>query len=102
MIPIEQLNKRAKKLYDDIDSAKLYIDGQEVEGVIKKKTIKDNIIKVFIGMGNKDGTIEKIEIYDVDGDLLQVQDMQVVKSNHYKFLAVVEIRVENEVENGRY
>lgn len=102
MIPIEQLNKRAKKLYDDINSAKLYINGQEVEGVIKKKTIKDNIIKVFIGMGNKEGTIEKIEIYDVDGDLLQVQDMQVVKSNHYKFLAVVEIRVENEVENGRY
>ena len=102
MIPIEQLSKRAKKLYDDINSAKLYIDGQEVEGVIKKKTIKDNIIKVFIGMGNQEGTIEKIEIYDVDGDLLQVQDMQVVKSNHYKFLAVVEIRVENEVENGRY
>ena len=102
MIPIEQLSKRAKKLYDDINSAKLYIDGQEVEGVIKKKTIKDNIIKVFIGMGKKEGTIEKIEIYDVDGDLLQVQDMQVVKSNHYKFLAVVEIRVENEVKNGRY
>lgn len=102
MIPIEQLSKRAKKLYDDINSAKLYIDGLEVEGVIKKKTIKDNIIKVFIGMGNREGTIEKIEIYDVDGDLLQVQDMQVVKSNHYKFLAVVEIRVENEVENGRY
>lgn len=102
MIPIEQLSKRAKKLYDDINSAKLYIDGQAIDGVIKKKTIKDNIIKVFIGMGNKEGTIEKIEIYDVDGDLLQVQDMQVVKSNHYKFLAVVEIRVENEVENGRY
>lgn len=102
MIPIEQLSKRAKKLYDDINSAKLYINGQAIEGVIKKKTIKDNIIKVFIGMGNKEGTIEKIEIYDVDGDLLQVQDMQVVKSNHYKFLAVVEIRVENEVENGRY
>ena len=102
MIPIEQLSKRAKKLYDDINSAKLYINGQAIDGVIKKKTIKDNIIKVFIGMGNKDGTIEKIEIYDIDGDLLQVQDMQVVKSNHYKFLAVVEIRVENEVENGRY
>ena len=102
MIPIEQLSKRVKKLYDDINSAKLYINGQAIEGVIKKKTIKDNIIKVFIGMGKEDGTIEKIEIYDVDGDLLQVQDMQVVKSNHYKFLAVVEIRVENEVENGRY
>lgn len=102
MIPIEQLSKRAKKLYDDINSAKLYINGQAIDGVIKKKTIKDNFIKVFIGMGNKEGTIEKIEIYDVDGDLLQVQDMQVVKSNHYKFLAVVEIRVENEVENGRY
>lgn len=102
MIPIEQLSKRAKKLYDDINSAKLYINGQAIDGVIKKKTIKDNIIKVFIGMGKEDGTIEKIEIYDIDGDLLQVQDMQVVKSNHYKFLAVVEIRVENEVENGRY
>lgn len=102
MIPIEQLSKRAKKLYDDINSAKLYINGQAIDGVIKKKTIKDNTIKVFIGMGKEDGTIEKIEIYDVDGDLLQVQDMQVVKSNHYKFLAVVEIRVENEVENGRY
>ena len=102
MIPIEQLSKRAKKLYDDINSAKLYINGQVIEGVIKKKTIKDNTIKVFIGMGNNEGTIEKIEIYDIDGDLLQVQDMQIEKSNHYKFLAVVEIRVENEVENGRY
>ncbi|CDZ74879.1 hypothetical protein ING2D1G_0720 [Peptoniphilus sp. ING2-D1G] len=101
MIPIEQLSKRAKKLYDDINSAKLYINGQAIDGVIKKKTIKDNAIKVFVALSSDEGTIEKIEIYDIDGDLLQVQDMQVVKSNHYKFLAVVEIRVENEVENGR-
>ena len=72
------------------------------EGVIKKKTIDKNIIKVFIAISSDDGEINKVEIYDNDGDLLQVQDMQVVKSNHYKFLAVVEIRVENEVENGRY
>lgn len=97
MIVKEQLNKRAKKLYDDIDSAKLVLDGEVIEGVIKKKTINENVIKVFIGMGSRNGLVEKIEIYDKDGDLLQVQDMEIVKDSHYKFLAVVEIRVENEV-----
>lgn len=97
MIVKEQLNKRAKKLYDDINSAKLVLDGEVIEGVIKKKTVNDNVIKVFIGMGSRNGLVEKIEIYDVDGDLLQVQDMEIVKDSHYKFLAVVEIRVENEV-----
>lgn len=97
MIVKEQLNKRAKKLYDDIDSAKLVLDGEVIEGVIKKKTINENVIKVFIGMGSRNGVVEKIEIYDIDGDLLQVQDMEIVKDSHYKFLAVVEIRVENEV-----
>ena len=97
MIVKEQLNKRAKKLYDDIDSARLVLDGEVIEGVIKKKTINENVIKVFIGMGSRNGVVEKIEIYDVDGDLLQVQDMEIVKDSHYKFLAVVEIHVENEV-----
>lgn len=102
MIVKEQLNKRAKKLYDDIASAKLYMDGKAIEGVIKKKIINENLIKIFVAMGSNEGTVEKIEIYDIDGDLVQTQDMEVIKSNHYKFLAVVEIRVENEVENGRY
>ena len=97
MIVKEQLNKRAKKLYDDIDSAKIVLDGEVIEGVIKKKTINENVIKVFIGMGSRNGVVEKIEICDIDGDLLQVQDMEIVKDSHYKFLAVVEIRVENEV-----
>lgn len=97
MIVKDQLNKRAKKLYDDIDSAKLYIDGDVIDGVIKKKTLNENIIKIFISLGSRHGEVEKIEIYDVDGDLIQVQDLEVIKNNHYKFLAVVEIRVENEV-----
>lgn len=101
MIPQEQLNKRAKKLYDDIASAKVYMNGIGIDGVIKKKIINENIIKVFVALSSDEGTVERIEIYDVDGDLLQVQDMEIVKSKHYKFLAVVEIRVENEVLNGR-
>ena len=48
MIVKEQLCKRAKKLYDDIDSAKLYIDGDVIDGVIKKKTLNENVIKIFI------------------------------------------------------
>lgn len=103
MIPQEQLEKRAKKLYDDIKSAKAYMDGKVYEGVIKKKTIDKNVIKVFIALSSDEGEIKRIELYDSDGDLLQTQDMEVVKSSRYKFLAVVEIRIENEViSDGRY
>ena len=72
------------------------------EGVIKKKIIDKNVIKVFIALSSDDGEIKRVELYDSDGDLLQVQEMQVVKSSRYKFLAIVEIRVENEVLYGRY
>lgn len=97
MIPQEQLNKQALRIKESIDKALLYVDGKDLEGVINKITLNENIIKVFIALSGVNGTIEKIEIYDVDGDLLQVQDMEIVKDSHYKFLAVVEIRVENEV-----
>lgn len=101
MIPQEQLEKRARKLYDDIKSAKAYMDDKIYEGVIKKKTIDKNVIKVFVALSSDEGEIKRIELYDSDGDLLQTQDMEVVKSSRYKFLAVVEIRVENEVLYGR-
>lgn len=97
MIPQEQLNKQALRIKDSIDKALLYVDGKDLEGVINKITLNENIIKVFIALSGVNGTIEKIEIYDIDGDLLQKQDMEIVKDSHYKFLAVVEIRVENEV-----
>ena len=102
MIPQEQLEKRAKRLYEDIKSAKAYMNGKVYEGVIKKKIIYKNVIKVFIALSSDDGEIKRVELYDSDGDLLQVQEMQVVKSSRYKFLAIVEIRVENEVLYGRY
>lgn len=97
MIPQEQLEKQASRIKESIDKALLYVDGKDLEGVINKITLNENIIKVFIALSGVNGTIEKIEIYDKDGDLLQVQDMEIVKDSHYKFLAVVEIRVENEV-----
>ena len=97
MIPQEQLNKQALRIKDSIDKALLYVDGKDLEGVINKITLNSNVIKVFIALSEVNGTIEKIEIYDKDGDLLQVQDMEIVKDSHYKFLVVVEIRVENEV-----
>lgn len=102
MIPIEQLNKRAKKLHDDIKSAKVYIDGEVSTGNIIKKTIKDNIIKVFVSLSTNTGTVNRVEIYDTDGDILQVQEMEIVKTNREGFIAVVEIRIENEVLNGKY
>ncbi len=97
MIPQEQLEKQALRIKESIDKALLYVDGKDLEGVINKITLNSNVIKVFIALSGVNGKIEKIEIYDVDGDLLQVQDMEIVKDSHYKFLAVVEISVENEV-----
>ena len=97
MIPQEQLEKQALRIKESIDKALLYVDGKDLEGVINKITLNSNVIKVFIALSGVNGTIEKIEIYDKDGDLLQVQDMEIVKDSHYKFLAVVEISVENEV-----
>lgn len=103
MIPSEQLNKIAQKLYDRIASAKVYMGDNVIDGTINKKVIDNNVIKVFVSLSSKDGEITKIDIIDTDGDVLQTQDMEVVKSSRYKFLAVVEIRVENEViSDGRY
>lgn len=96
MIPQSQLNKRANRLYSDIKTAKIYIDDDIVDGVIQKKTIDENIVKVFIGMTARNGTIKKIEVYDANDDILQIQEMNIVKNDKYKFLAVVEIRVESE------
>lgn len=102
MIPKEQLSKRAKKLHDDIKSAKIYIDGVESTGNIIKKTINENVIKVFVSLSTTLGTVTKVEIYDTDGDLLQTQDMEIMKSSREGFIAVVEIRVEDEVLDGKY
>ena len=97
MIPIKQLSKRAKNLSDDIIHAKIFFGDEEVEGVIKKKTVDENIIKVFLSVSEHKGNITKVEIYDKDGDVVQTQDVEIVKNDHYKFLVVVEIRLENEV-----
>lgn len=102
MIPIKQLNKRAKKLHDDIASAKIYIDGVESTGNIIKKTINENVIKVFVSLSTTLGTVTKVEIYDTDGDLLQTQDMEIMKSSREGFIAVIEIRVEDEMLDGKY
>ena len=97
MIPKSQLAKRAKELIDDIETAKIFFGDEEVEGVIKKKTIDENIIKVFISVSDHSGAVTKVEIYDTDGDVVQTQDVNIIKNDHYKFLVVVEIRLENEV-----
>ena len=98
MIPKEQLDKQAKRIKESIDKAVIEVEPEgEIDGVINKITLNDNVIKVFISLSGVNGKIWGISIYDKDGDLLQVQAMEIVKDSHYKFLAVVEIRVENEV-----
>lgn len=97
MIPQGQLNKQAYRIRESIGKARIYVDGEAVDGVINKITRNANVIKVFVGLSGVNGRVEKIEIYDKDGYLLQVEEMDIVKDGHYKFLAVVEIRVENEV-----
>lgn len=97
MIPQEQLDKQAKRIKESIDKAVIEIDEEEVDGVINKITLNDNVIKVFISLSEVNGTIGAIYIFDKDDDLLQFQDIWIKKDKHYKFLAVVEIRVENEV-----
>lgn len=102
MIPKDQLNKIAQDIYHRIKSAKVTIDGEILEGVIQKKTIEENVVKVFVGVSSRSGTIEKVEIFDEDGDLFQVQEMEVLKGSKYKYLCVVEIRVEGESLRGKY
>lgn len=97
MIPKTQLSKRAKELCDDIETAKIFFGEKEIEGVIKKKSIDENVIKIFLSISDYAGNITKIELYDSDGDLVQTQDIEIIKNDHYKFLVVVEIRLENEV-----
>ena len=94
MIPMEQLEKRARAIHDDIGHALVYVDGQAVDGVIKKVTLNGNGVKVFVALSSINGMIERVEVYDKDGDLLQTQAMQILKDDHYKFMAVIEIRVE--------
>lgn len=102
MIPVEQLSKRAKKLYEDISSANIYIDGVKSAGNIIKKTVNENIVKVFVSLSVQRGTVTKVEIIDKDGDILQTQDMEIIKNTREGFIAVIEIRVENEVLNGKH
>lgn len=96
MIPQEQLNKRAKKLYDEITKASVYIGDENKAGVILKKTIEENTVKVYISIDGSKGDINKIEIYDKDDEILQNYDMWIKKDPSFKFLAVCEIRVTNE------
>lgn len=100
MIPQEQLNKRANKLYEDIKGARVYLNGEVIEGTIKKKTINNNAIKVFVAISSNAGTITKIEIYDKDNEIVQYEEVNIIKDKHYKFLAVVEIRVEGGIINA--
>lgn len=102
MIPVEQLSKRAKKLHEDIASANIYIDGVKSTGNIIKKTVNENIVKVFVSLSVQKGTVTKVEVIDKDGDILQTQDMEIIKNTREGFIAVIEIRVENEVLNGKH
>lgn len=102
MIPVEQLSKRAKKLHEDIASANIYIDGVKSTGNIIKKTVNENVVKVFVSLSVQKGTVTKVEIIDKDGDILQTQDMEIIKNTREGFIAVIEIRVENEVLNGKH
>lgn len=102
MIPVEQLSKRAKKLHEDISSANIYIDGVKSTGNIIKKTVNENIVKVFVSLSVQKGTVTKVEIIDKDGEILQTQDMEIIKNTREGFIAVIEIRVENEVLNGKH
>ena len=103
MIPIKQLSKRAKLIYDDINSAKIFYKNAEdkeifIDGVIKKKTISDNIVKIFISFSSDtDVNITRVEIYDTQGDVFYVSDVDIIKDSRYKFLLVCEIRLINEV-----
>lgn len=94
MIPIEQLEKRARALHDDIGHALVYVDGIAIDGIINKVTINGNVVKVFVALTSISGLIERVEVYDKDGDILQYQHFQIQKDDHYKFMCVVEIRVE--------
>lgn len=94
MIPVEQLEKRARALHDDIGHALVYVDDIATDGIINKVTINGNVVKVFVALTSISGLIERVEVYDKDGDLLQYQDFQIQKDDHYKFMCVVEIRVE--------
>ena len=97
MIPSKQLNKRARNLYNDIVDAKVTIDGSVVSGAIDDKFIEDNIIKVHVGLSSYEGLITQVDIIDKDGDIVHTKNMTARKSNKYKFLIIVEIRVESEV-----
>lgn len=96
MIPSEQLNKIAKSLVDKIKDAKVYMGDSVKSGTILKKTVKDNVIKVFVSLSEDRGTVTKIEIIDSDGEVFQYKDVEIIKDNRSGFLAVVEIRVESE------
>lgn len=100
MIPKPQLEKRARKLYEDIDKALVYINDEVIDGTIMKTTCEKNVVKVYVSLSSRSGRLKKIEVIDKDGDIMQVQYFDLIKSSHYKFLAVVEIRVENQVITG--
>lgn len=100
MIPTAQLEKRALAIKNDVDKARLYVDGTEQEGVIKRITLNGSTVKVFVAFSELQGHIERVELYDKGGDLLQVQDFDIVKDDHYKFLCVMEIKVEGRALYG--
>ena len=97
MIPSKQLNKRARNLYNDIVDARVTIDGTVIDGALEDKTIDGNIIKVHVGLSSYEGSISKIDIIDKDGDIVHTKTASINKSNKYKFITIVEIRVESEV-----
>ena len=99
MIAEERLRKEAQQLLDDISYAKVYIEGVETRGNILKKTIEDTVVKVFLSLSMDKGKVTKTEIYDKDDELVQIQDMEVIKSSHQGFIAVVEIHVKGETIN---
>lgn len=94
MIPTEQLVKRASMLRNSIGRATVTINGEALDGVVKKITLEGQTIKVFVSLTGVNGNITQIDIYDTDGDLLQTQSVDITKQDHYTFMAVVEISVE--------
>ncbi|MDY6045245.1 MAG: hypothetical protein SPI65_06705 [Peptoniphilus sp.] len=97
MIPVKQLEKRAEKLKEDIDHAKVYMGERVTDGAILKVKREGTLVTAFVSLSDDMGVITLVELYDKDGDMLVTRNVNIEKTPDIGYMAVVEIDVRNEV-----
>lgn len=101
MISEKMMTRIATFIRDQIDHAKIVIDGEELDAeIIKVEMAPDNLIKVFVNTPRGKGMMTDLYLLDKDENVIVSKPKTIEKSVGYGLISSFYIKlIEREIEN---